>query len=503
MKTHRIRWTVIIVALCTAGLSILGAGHFIGWPPSRPNVLLLIIDTLRVDKLGCYGFPKEISPEIDKLAKNGVKFTNVISQCSWTRPSIGSMLTGLYPRTLGLYKEDFDILGEQHTTLAEILQANGYKTMGITSNPNINSVFNFNQGFDAYVDTDVIWPWMKPEKGKPIVDRKRHNPPGSQEVFRKALDAARAAGKGPNYLQLLVMEAHEGWSLVRPEFKNNDLGYMGVPPGYFDGIRQVSYDFGKFVNQLLRLPGWENTLFIITSDHGQGLFDHPSVKKSYDHGTLLYSSHVRVPLILYYPKPMLTANYWLSNNYLPKITYYANRLILRVAGWIRVGLPWQWLAIYRLPPDKTIHSAVSLLDLTPTLLDYLYIDVPTKMQGTSFVNLIYRRYKNNITPEIHPYRIAETNFSGSNKIAIYGRNWKYIENRDGHEGVNARELQPSFGTENGKVTDKITEHYYEAKKLRDILADWEARYPKEKTNEPTRALTQKTVNQLKSLGYLK
>ena len=70
-----------------------------------PNIVLIIIDTLRADKLGCYGCPQDTSPELDGLAKKGVMFRRVIAQCSWTRPSIGSMLTSLYPRTLGLYSE--------------------------------------------------------------------------------------------------------------------------------------------------------------------------------------------------------------------------------------------------------------------------------------------------------------------------------------------------------------------------------------------------------------
>ncbi len=111
-------------------------------PSNRPNIVLIIIDTLRADKLGCYGFPENTSPEIDRIANKGILFENVISQSSWTRPSIGSMLTSLYPRTVGIYKEEFDILHDRYETLAEILNDNGYYTMGITANPNINSVFN-------------------------------------------------------------------------------------------------------------------------------------------------------------------------------------------------------------------------------------------------------------------------------------------------------------------------------------------------------------------------
>lgn len=75
-----------------------------------PNIVLIIVGSLRPDHLGCYGFPQDMSPEIDRIAREGVLFGNAFAQSSWTRPSIGSMLTSLYPRILGLSDEKFDQL---------------------------------------------------------------------------------------------------------------------------------------------------------------------------------------------------------------------------------------------------------------------------------------------------------------------------------------------------------------------------------------------------------
>jgi len=161
MLKKRTYSTLLFLVVFGAGAVLLNAVMH-----TRPNVVLIIIDTLRADKLGCYGFPGDISPELDKMAKKGVQFNNVIAQSSWTRPSIGSMLTSLYPRSLGIYKEKFDILADWYVSLPEILQAKGYSTVGITANPNINKFFNFDQGFDIYMDSHVIFNWMNPEKGK-------------------------------------------------------------------------------------------------------------------------------------------------------------------------------------------------------------------------------------------------------------------------------------------------------------------------------------------------
>lgn len=125
-----------------------------------PNVVLIIIDTLRQDKLSAYGFPEETSPEIDRMAEQGVRFNRVIAQSSWTRPSIGSMLTSQYPRTLGIYKETGEVLPDDFVTIAEALREAGYTTIGATANANINTSFNFQQGFDHYVDSTVLLRWM-------------------------------------------------------------------------------------------------------------------------------------------------------------------------------------------------------------------------------------------------------------------------------------------------------------------------------------------------------
>ncbi len=103
-------------------------------PHSKPpNVVFIVLDALRADRLGCYGFPKATSPELDALTAQGVLFERVVAQCSWTRPSVGSMLTGQYPRALGLYKEIGESLPRDAESLAELLKAQGYTTIGATA----------------------------------------------------------------------------------------------------------------------------------------------------------------------------------------------------------------------------------------------------------------------------------------------------------------------------------------------------------------------------------
>jgi arylsulfatase A-like enzyme len=441
---------------------------------SSPNIVLIIIDALRADKLGCYGFPGEISPEIDAMARQGVLFENVISQCSWTRPSIGSMLTGLYPRSIAIYKEKYDILHDKYLTLAEILKANGYRTIGITANPNINKLFNFHQGFDDYQDSRVIWKWMKPGPGQKKDDGSVHLP-RCQEIFDTILEKAGTYGaqSSPVFVQITIMEAHSP-SLVRDEYKEVFKDYpvrkMNVmyPQEKLENlvrwtlgaVRQVSHDINHFVTQLRTISGWENTLVVITSDHGQGLDDHPDVLGSTAHGNLLYESHLHVPLIFYHP-----------------------------------GNPKKIFAPHR------VKTRVRLLDIMPTILEYADIPLPKghNIHGRSVFPLITNSSK---IPQLPDFFVAETNWRKVNKIAIYSGNWKYIENRDNWKGVNKRELQPVGQRENGKLTDNISHEVELSKQMKAFLFKWEKQYKRTKPTFPRGKLSRKEIEQLKSLGYL-
>jgi len=418
----------------------------------RPNIVLIIIDTLRADKLGCYGFFKNVSPEIDSIADRGVVFENVISQCSWTKPSAGSMLTSRYPRSLGLYKRD-NILQNRYTTFAEILQADGYETFGITANPHMNSVFNFAQGFDKYIDSDVLWDWMKPEKHKKNrnMDLGALPPfPTSEKIFSTCLKAAKSMRKKTGYIQINIMEVHEGLTQVRPEFKNVLTEYENS--WYLAPIRQVSKDIGAFINALQKIQGWRNTMFIITSDHGQAMpNDHVDViTPGTPHGDLLYESQVKVPMVLYH-----------------------------------TGLE-----------PKKIKQPVRLIDLMPTILDYINVSLPKDINGKSLLALIKGG-----GVKLPKYFVTETNWRKKDKLAVYGNKWKYIENLDGQKNTNKYELQAMGLNENGIKTDKIKNNSGAAVVMKEFLRSWEKSFPK-MSGKKLDKIPENTTRQLRTLGYL-
>jgi len=452
---HKIAVTVFLATALTLACS---SCSDLAKEKNRPNVVLILVDALRPDKLGCYGFRDDISPEIDEMARNGVLFKNAVSQCSWTRPSVGSILTSLYPRTLGLYTKACEILDDRFTTIAEVLKSGGYLTIGITANPNMNKVYGFDQGFDHYVESDIVWEGMraKPGQTKYSATTQLKSAP---EVFRIATNILDGDSHRPFFMFLHLMDTHTRMvSEPSPEFRSMFEEYRrDQERSYYLKVRQASYEIGQFVQTLLSKPGCENTLLVISSDHGEGLYDHPNLPDSYWHGYLLYDSQVKVPLIFYHPAASLQ--------------------------------------------PRQIDQDVRLIDLVPTILDYVKISKrPPHIAGKSLLPLINGTRDSIDLPE---YFVAETRSNKNNKVAVISKYLIYIENRDNYPGVNPRELQSRYRRQNGKRTDLIKQKPDVAARMERFLKEWERKYPEAKITPCKKKASPETLEQLKSLGYLK
>ena len=423
-----------------------------------PNVVLIMLDTLRADKLGCYGYDRaQTSPALDALASRGVLMDRVVSQCCWTRPSVGSLLTSLHPRTIGLFKEKGEIIHSRHRTLPMILKDNGYHCFGITANPNINSLFNFNQGFDTYVDSNVLFGWMDQKDGTQLRGDKVHLP-GANAMFDRVLEHAESGVQGPHYVQVNAMEIHEWYvrnTMIRPEYRNMYTDIGEKYPRYMQSVRQLTDDVAAFTDTLSKVPGWENTLFVIVSDHGEGLDEHQGVDKAKYHGWLLYESQVVVPWILYNP---------------------------------------QWTAA-----QQRIQQPVRLLELAPTVLDYLGIEQHAAMEGHSILPAINGAVDRVNLPE---YFITETHWRNANKIAAYSADWKYFENRTKHQGLPRYELQARGVGECGVRTDQLSGNSEVAMPMKSHIKTWETGHPNATATAPAREMSQEEIDQLEAIGYL-
>jgi arylsulfatase A-like enzyme len=381
----------LLVCLLCLNLAVSLEGTLFG--ADRPDIILVYLDALRSDHLGCSGYPRNTSPHIDRLAGQGVRFGTVISQAPSTFPSVHSALTS---KLASFFLDANACLPPKHLTLAECLKNRGYRTVAISSSPVVTrsntaySLGGFEQGFDIFDESvsygqEWNWQWRSPEG-----------------VVEKALEWIEKSDR-PLFLFLYIMDPHSDYrspepfnSLFDPDYRGKEavaLGkvasfeketLMGLDPGLDErDIRHLValYD-GEIAyadSQVRRLVTWlrergrlDDTLLVLTSDHGEEFLEHGGLQ----HGYTLYSEVIRVPLIFRYPP--------------------------------------------RIPEGTVIEDRiVQSLDLAPTVLDLAGIERPAGMQGQSLVPLI-----RGIEPAWRPYAISESPFA--DKKALIAGKWKYI-----------------------------------------------------------------------------
>jgi arylsulfatase A-like enzyme/Tfp pilus assembly protein PilF len=286
MRTRRrglIVFAVLIIGTALAaawllmrarGPAPLDAGALRGY-----NVLLITIDTLRVDRVGAYGNPAGLTPTIDRLAREGVRFASARSHAPLTLPSHASLLTGRIPPRHGVRDNGTYRLDPSHPTLATTLKAAGYQTAAFVGAFVLDARFGLTRGFDLY--DDFYGEATIPGRAE-VVERRAE---------RVAAPAAAwiAAAQAPWFAWVHVYDPHEPYSPPEP-FSTR------YPTSPYDG--EVAYTdsvLGTLVEDLARAARLDRTLVVVTADHGEGLGDH----HERTHGLFAYDSTIRVPLVFW------------------------------------------------------------------------------------------------------------------------------------------------------------------------------------------------------------
>jgi arylsulfatase A-like enzyme len=248
----------------------------------RPNVLILSIDTLRADHLGCYGYARPTTPHIDELAARSVVFEQAESSCSWTLPSMTSLMTGL-----SVTAHHCDHLGSRldpsYTTLAELLRDAGYDTELVASHLFLGAPYGLQQGF-THVDTSIV---------------QDENDITSQDVSALGLDWLRqksAVHDGvPWLLWLHYFDPHAPY-LVHPGV-SEAFGVDSDLDRYDGEIAYTDQHIGRLLDELARSGLAGNTIVVVVADHGEEFGEHGNT----GHGYALYEECVRVPLLVHVP----------------------------------------------------------------------------------------------------------------------------------------------------------------------------------------------------------
>ncbi|MFO7980777.1 MAG: sulfatase [Candidatus Aminicenantes bacterium] len=321
------------------------------------NVILISIDTLRADHLGCYGYEKNTSPNIDFLASEGALFLHPFSSSPWTLPSHVSIMTSLYCIHHQIYysreKMDPSLL-----TLADLLRENNFFSTAFTGGGFVSARYGFAKGFDAYYEgrggvfhmdsAQLIYEsfsdWIDHNRGKRFFlflhTYQPHNPYVCPSPYNTQFLDKDAKWEHVNLLGYLGGKQGIYKNLPEKERKN--------AKGLYDGeIHYLDQNLiGPLIEKLKQTALYDKTMIIFTSDHGEEFFDHGA----WDHGHSLYNESIRVPLIIKFPESKFKG--------------------------------------------KKIRNFIPQVDIMPTILDEMQIDYPKlMMDGKSLFPILKDREK--------------------------------------------------------------------------------------------------------------
>jgi arylsulfatase A-like enzyme len=280
----------------------------------RPNVLIYLIDTLRADHLGLYGYPRPTSPRIDAFGADATVFLDAQAQTSWTRTAVASILTGLLPQSHGVRDRD-DALAPPVATLAEILAVAGYRTAGFITNGNVEPAFGTGQGFELY---DYLSESKERVEFHQLSDRLNE----AAFAWLERWHATPEPDRAPFFLYLHATDPHAPYTPPEP-FRRRfapkvapERGYLDhvhavsagsepAPPGTAEAWRQLydgeiafnDHQFGELIDRLKALDLYDSTLIVLIADHGEEFFEHGG----WEHGKTLYAEQLRVPLVIRLP----------------------------------------------------------------------------------------------------------------------------------------------------------------------------------------------------------
>jgi len=293
--------------LATVALAAAAAVGCAG-PAERPDVILISIDTLRADRLGCYGNPDGLTPTLDALARRGVRFADASTAVPVTLPSHTTLMTGRYPTSTGVRNNGTFVVPPEETTLAETLAAAGWATAAVVASYPLDERFGLGQGFSVYDDD-----FPSPPAGEAVSGYFAERP--ADRVTDRAIEVWRSLGTDrPRFLWVHYFDPHAPYAPPEPwAGRFADRRYDGE-------VAFVDANIGRLLEAV---DPEGDSVVIVTADHGEGLDEHDEKT----HGIFLYQTTMHVPLV--------------------------------------VVAPGRW------PRDEVVTAPVSLVDVLPTTLGLL------------------------------------------------------------------------------------------------------------------------------------
>jgi arylsulfatase A-like enzyme/cytochrome c-type biogenesis protein CcmH/NrfG len=420
-------------------LTALTALHAAAQTPAKPplNVVLITIDTLRADHVGCYGYKQIKTPNIDGLAADGVRFESAFAVVPVTLPSHSSMLTGTYPMLSGMHDFSGNKLSPLQPTLASVLKQAGYQTGAVIGAAVLDSRFGLNQGFDFYYDH---FDFSRLDEAN-LDEMER---PGNV-VADVALDWLAKNSQKKFFLWMHLYDPH--FPYHPPEPYSHE--YAAQP---YDGeIAFADEQVGRLLRFLKEKGIYQNTVIVLCGDHGESLGEHGEKT----HGFFIYNATMHVPLIIRLPDSRLPER-----------------------------------------ATRTVAGPVSLVDLMPTVLGAVGLEIPSQVQGRSLL------------PELRADRTDQAN----RDRALYGEtfmprihfNWSELrgsENTKYHFIDAPRPELYDLAKDPGEVHNLFTDKKAVAEEMRARLVAMIRDYSAGKELAEKTGLDPALMERLKALGY--
>ena len=313
------------------------------------NVLFVLIDTLRADRLGSYGYERDTSPGLDALADTGVRFARHLAQSSWTKASMASLWAGLYPARTGITRFD-QVIPPIAELPAETLAKAGFYTAGIYRNGWVAPNFGFDQGFEIYTrPAPMAIPATVKRENPTLTDQAT-----DESAIESALEFLRVHGERRWFLYLHLMDVHEYlYDLESALFGSTHSDIYDNSIRHTDAVLQVLID--ALSAQGLR----EKTVIVVASDHGEAFGE----RGFEGHAREVYRETTEVPLL--------------------------------------ISLP------FRLEPGIVVDARTRNLDLWPTLFDLLGLEGPAGADGRSLVPAMLAAARGETPPDAESVAIVE------------------------------------------------------------------------------------------------
>jgi arylsulfatase A-like enzyme len=462
----------------------------------RRSVLFYLVDTCRADHVSAHGYARKTTPFLEEFAKRGVRFDHCFSNAPWTKPSVGTILTSCYPTVTGMNS----LLGQldsSFVTLPEALHDAGWYTCGVSANPLMGRLSNYNQGFRRFTDaTSVIQggdcihfasgsakavnvhalPWIEQNREWPFF------------LYLHSVDPHEEYAPAPEYLKLFADPAFEPeyrrqWKAlldttdvkvanhcVKERFEKAKVAvepFVEYGKQLYDAdVRANDDEIGKVVAALEAKHLLDDMVVVVTADHGEEFMEHGGTSHAY----LLWNELVHVPLIVVAP-----------------------------------GL---------LPAGLVVKEPVQSLDLYPTLLELLGVAPPDSIQGKSFAPLCFGGEGDGrpIFAENHEVPGSEQFFlSQGTTLSLIDGPWKFILNvKSPSELPQPRRLLFRIDRDFGERHDLAEQEPERAAKYEERVLAWWARNQarhegvavKDLTVDELREADPATLEQLKKLGYV-